>query len=87
MHLRRQTAGHAIDVRPTKSETPDTYPKGRRCGRCACYLNQYNEGPLCHPCQPGGEGVLIEVAPNHWRRFVLAEPERGEQILELMEAA
>lgn len=77
-----------LDARRPKDEMPDDFGRHtRRCKVCSAWLCRWNPEPICWCHQPQGEGVLIEVAPNHWRRFVLAEPERGEQILELMEAA
>lgn len=36
---------------PTPAQTPDVYPKGRRCSDCATTLSIYNPGPWCHCCE------------------------------------
>lgn len=87
MHTRTPTF-HELDTQRPKDEMPDDYGhRTRRCRVCSAWVSRYNPDPVCWCHKPQGEGVLIEVASNHWRRFVLTKPERGEQILELMEAA
>ena len=77
-----------LDTQRSKDEMPDDFGhRTRRCRICDAFLCRYNGEEICFCHQPQGEGVLIEVAPNHWRRFVLAHPERGEQIHELMVSA
>jgi hypothetical protein len=72
-----------------RSELPEDYgPRHSVCPRCGCFLNRYHspteDGGLCYPCAPGGEGVVIEVAPGEYRRFHIV---KDEDLVDLMEAA
>ncbi len=66
--LRKRTA-RTLEAFRRLDEQPTTYSKGRRCPACSAFLCSYNEGPLCWPCSPGGEGVVLPVGNGQWRRF------------------
>ncbi len=59
---------------PRKDQAPTDHGRRKqRCAKCGAWLCQYHDptadGGLCWPCAPGGEGVVLEVAPGEFRRF------------------
>lgn len=86
--MQQAPKAHQIEPLPRREDRPDTYPEGRRCKSCGCYLNRYHAAPagLCYAHEPGSwqeDGVIIEVAPGVFRRFHLARREKLSDPYEL----
>lgn len=93
MNNRRSLRARPIEPPESLSERPERHAP-RRCRICDAWLSTYNAEPICWSHQPNGEGVLVEVAPGEYRRFVYPErdvgrdrrtSERLEDLRELME--
>lgn len=62
-----------------RDEPPETFPKGRRCSSCRCFLSVTNPDRLCRPC--GGDPLeLDELRTQKSRETFL------DAIREVMEA-
>lgn len=96
-HVLMRYRKHAIGYAAVKqSEVPDDFGhRTRRCRICDAWLCRFNPEPICWHHQPGGEGVLIEVADGDWRRFTVPEllgnrandRKRADDLLELLSEA
>ena len=97
MH-RSPLTGRVPVPQPMHGSPLDTYPPGRRCVRCSCFLSIYNKADdgLCAPCDgaiPGAGGLVLRIAGvfrrfhvrADWRRAKVALEEREPDYAEMME--
>ena len=66
------TSAAELKPRPVYSLTPHQIEQKRRCQRCNCQLNSFNQGETCWTCH--------EKEYDHWLQTAdLPEPEDEEE--------